>query len=122
MSIPPEEYDIVIRKGGKFYIEFQQLQDDGQPISLAGKTLKGRVKESFNSTVVLHDLTEANGGLVKVDEANGIFGMLIRSDQSNVTADFGVYDIMAIDNAYPTIESEFIVVGKITYEMGVTQQ
>lgn len=122
MSIPPETYDLVIRKGGKFYQEFQQVQDNGVPISLAGKTLKGRVKESLKSPTVLHELTEANGGVVKVDEANGVFGMLIRSDQSNVAADFGIYDIMLIDNAYPTLESEYVVAGKITYITGVTQQ
>lgn len=122
MSIPPERHDLVVRKGGKFYVEFQQVQDDMTHISLAGKTLKGRVKESLKSPTVLHDLTEANGGLVIVDEANGIFGMLLRSDQTNVTADYGIYDIMAIDDDYPTIESEYIVEGKITYTTGVTQQ
>lgn len=122
MSIPPERYDLVIRKGGKFYVEFQQVQDDMTPISLAGKTLKGSVKESLKSPTVLHDLTEANGSLVVVDEANGIFGMLLRSNQTNVTADYGIYDIMAIDDDYPTIESEYVVEGKITYTTGVTQQ
>ena len=122
MSIPPEVYDLVIRKGGKFYQEFQQVQDNGVPIPLTNKLLKGRVKESLKSPTVLHDLTEENGGMVIVDELNGVFGMLIRSDQSNVAADYGIYDIMAIDKDYPTLESEYLVMGKVTYTTGVTQQ
>jgi hypothetical protein len=123
MSITLETYPLTIRKGGKFYQEFQLLEDDGQPISFTGKTLKGRILESVNSTTVIAELTEANGGMVQVDTTNGIFGMLLTSLQTSViTAANGVYDILQIDDAYPTIESEYIVKGPITFIEGITEQ
>lgn len=122
MTIPAERVDITIPKGAKFYQEFQQVQDNMVPISLAGKSLKCTIRESYKSPVVLHELTEANGGMIKVDEANGVFAMLIPSDKTNVSCDFGVYDIILIDNLYPTVETERVIQGQVIYSKGVTQQ
>lgn len=122
MSIPPEQVDLIVRKNSKFYVEFQLAQDDGTPISLKNKILKCIVKESDKSTTVLHTLTSANGGLPIVDEDNGIFGFLLKSDETGVTVDRGVYDILVVDNDYPTIESECHIFGNITYIAGRTVQ
>lgn len=122
MTIPAERVDIIIPKGAKFYLEFQQVQDNLEPISLAGKTLKCTIKESHSSPVILHELTEANEGMVKVDEANGIFAMQIPSDKTDIPQDFGVYDIILIDNNYPTVETERVLQGSVTYSKGVTKQ
>ena len=119
-SIPAERYDLVIQKKAKFYQEFQQVQDDMRPISLVGKTLKCTVKESFSSSIIIHELTEANQGMVKVDAANGVFGMFIPANQTDVPYDYAVYDIIIQDNMYPTTETERVVEGKITYTKGVT--
>lgn len=123
MPVTVETYPLVVYKGGKFYQEFQLLQDDLTPVSFAGKTLKGRIKESKSSSTIINELTEVNGGVVQVDTANGIFGMLLTSAQTElITAEYGVYDIMQIDDAYPTLESEYIVKGPITYIEGITEQ
>lgn len=123
MSLTVETLPLIIYKGGKFYQEFQLLQDDMSPVSFVGKTLKGRIKESTKSSTVLFDLTEDNGGVVQVDAINGVFGMLLTSLQTaTLTVNNGVYDIMQIDDNYPTIESEYIVKGPITFITGITPQ
>jgi hypothetical protein len=118
MTMPPVQIDHIVRKNSKYYIEFQLLQDTGVPISLKNKTLKCIVKESDKSPVVLHTLTSLNGGLPIIDENNGIFGFLLKSNETNVSVDRGVYDILVIDNDYPTIESECHIFGNITYIAG----
>lgn len=122
MTIEPENYPLTIYKGGKFYVEFQLQDDDGLPISLVGKSLKCRIKESEKSSSVLFDLTIANGGMIITDAANGIFAILITSDVSNVEADRGIYDVLQIDDSYPTLESEYVLRGKVTFIKGITQQ
>ncbi|PIR06680.1 MAG: hypothetical protein COV55_02905 [Candidatus Komeilibacteria bacterium CG11_big_fil_rev_8_21_14_0_20_36_20] len=122
MTIEPEEYNLTIHKGGKFYFEFQLQDDEGLPISLVGKSLKCRIKESVRSSEVLLDLTTANGGMIITDAVNGIAAISIRSDETSVDADRGVYDIIQIDNSYPTIESEYIMFGKVTFITGITPQ
>lgn len=122
MTIIPEQLPLTIYKGVKFYQEFQLLQDDESVVSLVGKTLKCTIKESFNAATVLHNLTEANGGVVKVDAANGIFAILITSDLTNVSVSKGVYDIISINDDYPTIETELLIRGAIVYINGVTPQ
>ena len=120
MTTLAERVDIVIQKGAKFYQEFQFVQDDLQPISLAGKTLKCMIKESHKSPTVLHTLTEDNGGMIMLDAANGSFAMHIESDETNVTVDYGIYDIITIEDDYPTTEIERIVEGNVTYTKRVT--
>lgn len=120
--IDVETYNITVYKGSKFYEQFQLVQSDLTPISLVGKTLKGTIKESLKATANLFELTEANGGLTKVDAANGIFTMLLDSSQTNISASRGVYDIMQINDTYPDDESEYIVRGSVNFIQGITQQ
>jgi len=122
MTVTVERLDLTIYKGSRFYQEFQQVEDDLAPIPLTDKTVKCCIKESFKSSVNLFELTEANGGTVIVDRPNGVFGILLNSDQTNISQTVGIYDIMLIDIDHPTIDSERIVEGKILFSAGVTAQ
>jgi len=114
-------YDLIIEKKAKYYQEFQQLEGDGiTPIPYTTKTLKCTIKESYETTTTLHDLTEANGGVIRVDETTGTFAIQIDADQTNVTPDFAVYDIIAMTTTAPTTDIERLIEGKITYTEGVT--
>ena len=120
MTIVAERVDLVIQKGAKFYQEFQFVQDDLQPITMVGKTLKCTIKESQKSPLVLHTLTEDNGGMIMLDAAQGSFAMYIEADETNVSVDYGLYDIITIEDDYPTTEIERIIEGKVTYTQRVT--
>lgn len=116
MNTVASRVDLVIQKGAKFYVEFQQLEEDEvTPISLVGYSIRCRVKESFNSSVVLHELTTANGGVTIINAAQGSFMLNIAADQTNKNVDYAVYDIVLINDTYPGIEDERIIEGKITY-------
>ena len=109
-------HDIIVKKGAKFYQEFQFLDDSGNPVPYTGKTLKGRVLESFKTNNVLHDLTEANGGMVRVNELDGSFAIYLPGNITKVNVDHGFYDVVAIDNAYPTTEIEPFLEGTVSYK------
>lgn len=121
MTISSLIQNLIIQKKSKFYQEFQQLESDGvTPIPYVGKELKCIIKESHETDTILHTLTEANGGMIRVDEDTGDFAMSIDADETDITADFAVYDVVAITTADPTAERERMVEGQITYTEGNT--
>ena len=122
MTVTVERLDLIVYKGSRFYQEFQQVEDDLSPMPLTDKTVKCYIKESLKSSVRLFELTEGKGGTVIVDRLNGIFGIQINSDQTDIAQTVGIYDIMLIDINHPTIDSERIVEGKILFSEGVTKQ
>lgn len=122
MTEPAERLDIVIQKGARFYQEFQQVDDNGAPIPIVNQTIKCIMKESFKSTVNLFELTEENGGIVLDDAANGVFGLLLNANQTDIPQTIGIYDVLLIDNDYPTLDSDRIVEGKIKFSPGITKQ
>lgn len=116
-----ETYDIIINKGAKFYLEMQQVEDDGvTPIPFINCTIECKIRESFKSSIVLHHLTEANGGIIRLSNTEGRFALLIEATNTNIVAEYGVYDVISKDVAYPTREIDRIVQGKVTYSNGVT--
>lgn len=115
MTQPAVRYDLVIQEGAKFYQEFQQVQPNLVPISLVGYTVRCRIKESFEVSTLLHDLTVANGGVVITDAANGKFAIAIPANLTTKNITKGVYDIMLIDTLYTGIEDERIIEGKVVY-------
>jgi hypothetical protein len=117
-----ERLDIVIQKGARFYQEFQQVDDNGAPIPIVNQTIKCIMKESFKSTVNLFELTEENGGIILDDAANGVFGLLLNANQTDIPQTIGIYDVLLIDNDYPALDSDRIVEGKIRFSPGITKQ
>jgi len=115
-----ERIDFIIQKGAKFYQEFQLTEDDGvTPISLVGKKVVCTIKQSFNANNWVHQLTEANEGTTRLDPANGVFCISIPATETNKNMSTAVHNIKLIDDEYPTIETERIIEGKVTYTSDV---
>lgn len=113
-------HDFQIEKGAKFYKEFELDLADDNPESLVDYEIRCYIKESPNTTTKLHELTEANGGIVVLDDPAGKFAITIPADETNVDADFGWYDIVKIDSNYPDSETTRLLEGRIEYLPGVT--
>lgn len=111
--------DFPVQKGAKFYQEFQLTEDGTVPISLEGHKLECTIKQSYNASVNLFLLTEANGGVAKLDIANGKFCIYIESNRTNIPVSHAVYNIKLIDDAYPTTETERIIEGVLTFTKDV---
>ena len=114
-------HDFVIEKKGKFYKEIDLVNQNREPISLVGREVKCIIKESHATETILHTLTEANGGVIVLDDANGLIALFISSTDTDIQADVGVYDIIRLDPLNPTLDNERILEGKITYSKGVTE-
>lgn len=111
-------FNIEIEKRVKYYQAFDVELDDTTPVSFVGKTLECKIKESYETDEVLHHLTEANGGIIVIDDANGKFALNINADDTNVVPDYGVYTVVAIDSSDPEDERERLLEGKVTFTEG----
>lgn len=119
MTEQAERLDLVINKGARFYQEFQLVEDDLSPISIADKTVRCVIRESWKSTTVLFNLTVDNGGVVLDDSLNGVFGLLLNANQTNIAQTVGIYDVLLVDNDHPTLDSDRVVAGKIVFSPGL---
>lgn len=111
--------DIVIEKGSRFYKKFQAIQFDGSVRNLVGKKIYCNIKESTATDTYLYQLTEANGGIVVLDDALGIFALLIDADDTEIAADFGVFNVMEEDEINPVEEDDRILQGRVEFSKGV---
>lgn len=112
--------DFVIQKRAKFYKELDLTDDLGAPIDLTHKTIRARIKESYATSQFLHDLTVANGGIVVLDSLNGKVALYISAEDTDVDADFGVYDVVEVDNVNYTSDIERFLEGRVEYSKGVS--
>lgn len=113
-------HDFTIEKRAKFYKEFELSLANLNAESMVGFEIRCYIKESPNTTTILHTLTEANGGVVILDDPSGKFAIQIASEDTDVDADFAWYDIVKIDSAYPDEETQRLIQGKIKYDAGIT--
>lgn len=110
--------DLVIEKRAKFYREINLVYSDGSPRSLVGKKIKCIIRESYETETALHTLTEANSGIEVLDDALGKVALVIFADNTDVNADYGVYDVIEYDELFPDEEIDRILQGRITYDKG----
>jgi hypothetical protein len=115
-----ERFDMVIEKKAKFYKEIDLQDANGNPISSIGRLIKCVIKESYATETILFTLTEENGGILVLDDALGKIALVILSDATDVDADFGVYDLIRIDEIVPLLGNERLLEGKITFSKGVS--
>jgi hypothetical protein len=85
-------YNIVIEQGGTFRRTIF-LKTNGVAMSLANYTARMQIRPSVTSSVLLHELTEANNGIT-IDDALGRIDLFI-SDDDTAAMIFrrGVYDL-----------------------------
>lgn len=119
MSLPAIRQDISINRGTEFYLECYLVEDSiSSGLSIVGKTLFGYIKESHMSLNTLIELTEDNGSLIKVDEANGTFAIFLPATITNVSIDHGIFNVFVRDNENPTTRIASILEGKVTFSQG----
>ena len=110
---------LTIEKKTKFYQELQILLADGTGKNLVGKKIACRIKESYSTEELLHDLTEANGGVNLIDDVTGTFALYIPADETDNDALTAVYEIIEINEEFVEEETEKAMYGKINYIKGV---
>lgn len=103
--------NLTINKGSSYRITFL-LSKDGDPVDLAGYSLRGTIKPSSSSSTVWLNMTSANK-LLKIDNSNSSIVMyLTESFTRSISSTFGVYDIELLT---PSSEVSRIVTGLITF-------
>lgn len=112
--------NIEIEKKVKYYQAFDIELDDGTPVSLVGKTIECIIKESYETSENIFHLTEANGGILVLNDALGKIALVVPASQTNVVQDYGVFDVVAIGSSNPTVERERILEGKVRFTEGAT--
>lgn len=111
-------FDIKIEKGAKYFQAFDIELDDTTPVSLVGKTVECKIKESVETETNIFHLTEANGGILILDDANGRLAVSIDADLTGVEPDYGVYSLYIVTTADPEDEIEHLLYGKVTFMEG----
>lgn len=66
--IGPADLDITIYQGSSFYLPFQLLDDDGDPVSLNGATIRAKVRNDVDDAASIIDFT---GTVVSGDDGEG---------------------------------------------------
>lgn len=109
--------NLTINKGSSYRIEFL-LSKDGNRVNLTGYSVRGQIRPSSSSSVVLLNMNSANL-LLTVDNSNSTIQMYLpESFTRRVSQSYAVYDIELLNNIG---EVSRIVSGLITFVPEVTQ-
>lgn len=109
--------NLTLNKGSSYRIKFL-LSQDSNSVNLTGYSLRGQVRPSVSSPIVLLNMTSANL-LLAIDNSNSTIVMnLPESFTRRVTGSLAVYDIELLNNVG---ESSKIVTGLITFIPEITQ-
>ena len=111
--------DLTIEKGSKYYKGLNVTDAEGVARSLVGKTIKCTIRESTATSTNLLLLTEANGGVIVLNDALGQVALYISATDTKVEPDYGVYVIEEVDTAYPLLETERLLEGQVTFTKGL---
>ena len=66
--IGPANLDITIYQGASFYLPFELLDTDGDPVSLAGATIRGKVRNDADDAAAIISFT---GTVVSGEDGTG---------------------------------------------------
>ena len=103
--------NLTLNKGSSYKITYL-VSKDGNSVNLTGYSLRGQIKSSASSNVVLLDMTSANL-LLKIDNENSAIIMnLPESFTRRVSSNIAVYNIELLNS---NSETSKIVTGIITF-------
>jgi hypothetical protein len=103
--------NLTLNKGSSYKIIYL-VSKDGNSVNLTGYSLRGQIKSSASSNVVLLDMTSANL-LLKIDNENSAIIMnLPESFTRRVSSNIAVYNIELLNS---NSETSKIVTGIITF-------
>lgn len=109
--------NLTINKGSGYKIIFTVTKDSND-VDLTGYSLRGQIRPSSSSNVVMLNMTSANL-LLKIDNNNSSIIMnLPESFTRRVSGSYAVYDIELLS---PGSDAYKIVTGLITFVSEVTQ-
>jgi len=109
--------NLTINKGSGYKIIFTVTKDSNN-VDLTGYSLRGQIRSSSSSNVVMLNMTSANL-LLKIDNNNSSIIMnLPESFTRRVSGSYAVYDIELLS---PGSDAYKIVTGLITFVSEVTQ-
>lgn len=109
--------NLTLNKGSSYRIKFL-LTKDGNNVDLTGYSLRGQIRPSISSPIVLLNMTSANL-LLAINNSDSTIAMnLPESFTRRVSQSLAIYDIELLNNVG---ESSKIVTGLITFIPEVTQ-
>ena len=91
------QYHLRINQGETFQVAIPVLDEDGDPISLAGMTARGQVRPYAPSTTVLHEWTLGNSGIAF--DTNKVVLTVPAATSSAWTWRGGQYDVELVDGS-----------------------
>lgn len=92
-------YPIRIEQGATWRTVLTVKDDTGQPVDLTGYTARMQIRQDYDTTTVLAELTTANGGIT-INGDNGQVTLLIADeDTAAYTWTSGVYDLELVSGS-----------------------
>lgn len=95
------QYEVAIEAGAKLARTFLYKDADGVAVPLTGFSGRMQIRESAESTTVLHEMTTANGGLIF--EAGAVVGQIEMYIGATATEAFtfskAVYDLEVVNDS-----------------------
>lgn len=111
-------FDINIDKGSDFELIIELQEDDGTIIDLTGYTAQMQIRPDTDSTVIIIELSTANGRIVIDGPAGKLTLTIANADTEAITQDVGVYDL-EITSGGALIER--ILQGNVAFSPEVTR-
>lgn len=94
--MPAAKIDLTIEQGATFRKTFRWRDSTNTPIDLTGYTARMQIREEYDSSNYIIELTTANGGIA-ITEAEGVVDLFISdSNTAAITNKRGVYDLELI--------------------------
>ena len=111
-------YNIIADQGATFSRAFIKKDDQGRVIPLTGYTARMQVRETFESTSTVMDLTTENDYII-IEGARGVISVVVPDDETRILIPGEyVYDFELI---YPDGQVERMLMGTFTVRKEVTR-
>lgn len=113
-------YNINIEQGAEYQQDVYILDGDGEPYDLTGLNIRMHIRP-VNSHILIHELTEANGGIINYVPASGEFDIYIGATSTeDIPEGIYRYDIEAYSVANPDrvkrlLMGQVRVIPEVTY-------
>jgi hypothetical protein len=111
------EYDITIEQGSGFSLSLVYEAPENSPVDFTGSTARLHVREKYNSSDTLIELTTENGGIELGNDGSIQLGMSA-TDTAALSFSRGVYDLEIVP---PVGEPYKIVTGNVFLKREVTR-
>lgn len=112
--------NLTIEQGADYLLALQFLDANSAPVDLTGYVMTMQVRPTVSDSLVLVELSTANGKIVITDPTNGEFQLQLTADDTATLCGSGVYDLKMVGPVADPATSRFIQ-GKVTISSQVTR-